>query len=97
MFVTFNKSSSGGKEIKLPFYLFKSQLDQAIWRLNQLKFPKPDDNYGRNQLNFTKEWLEREESIHQLFTQYKEIVRSNIDDTERSVKKLKEQDESMIR
>lgn len=50
---------------------------------------------GENKLDFTTKWLEREMSLHELVSQYKEAVLKNLEDTRDNVNTLKEQDEAI--
>ncbi|MUK87442.1 hypothetical protein GMD78_03380 [Ornithinibacillus sp. L9] len=68
-------NGSGGTEIKLDFHLVMRKLEHANERLRELELPKPKNTYGKNDLKFTNEWLEREEMIHQFFKQYVETVK----------------------
>ncbi|WP_079708995.1 YwqI/YxiC family protein [Paraliobacillus ryukyuensis] len=86
-------SVGGGMEIKLHFQTVMTQLEQAKTYLAQLELPKPTDTYGRNELLFTEEWLEREALIHDFLLQYMDVVEKNLADTKENIRMLKEQDE----
>ncbi|MGP4041759.1 YwqI/YxiC family protein [Gracilibacillus sp. D59] len=88
---------SGGTEIKLHFNSVMGQLENARQSLSQLELPKPKDTYCKNELQFTKEWLEREKMIHEFLLQYIETVEKNLADTRENVRMLKEQDEAIGR
>ncbi len=97
MNIRLSSTAGGGTEIKLHFHSVMAQLENARNCLSQLELPKPTDTYGKNELKFTNEWLEREEMIHEFLFQYIETVEKNLADTRESVKKLKEQDEAIGR
>lgn len=57
----------------------------------------PSGDIGRNLLDFTTYFLEREERIHQFINDYVQIVGKNIEDTKANVRSLKDQDEAITR
>ncbi|MCY8269966.1 YwqI/YxiC family protein [Bacillus sonorensis] len=86
------------KTIKLNHKVVMKQLDQVKSALDSLSLNGPSaGSLGQNKLDFTKKWLEREETICDMVNQYKEAVYKNIEDTRSNVNSLKEQDEAIAR
>lgn len=84
--------------IKLDYETVIQTLEEIDRVIGKLSLPSlSPDTLGQNQLNFTTQWLLREETIHTLVTQYKEVVLKNVDDTKANVDLLKEQDETMVK
>ncbi|MBU8580385.1 YwqI/YxiC family protein [Bacillus paralicheniformis] len=86
------------KTIKLNHAAVMKQLEQVSSTLQAVSLKSPSAvALGRNNLDFTKKWLEREAEICNMVEQYKEAVRKNIEDTRSNVDTLKEQDEAIAR
>ncbi|QHZ45189.1 MULTISPECIES: YwqI/YxiC family protein [Bacillus] len=86
------------KTIKLNHAAVMKQLDQVKSALDSLSLKGPSaGDLGQNNLDFTKKWLEREGTIHDMIKQYKEAVDKNIEDTRSNVDSLKEQDQAIAR
>jgi hypothetical protein len=83
----------------------KLNYEAVIKELNEVKSalanvtiePPQSSDLGKNRLDFTTYWLEREARIHQLISEYVEVVEKNIEDTKANVRSLKEQDEAITR
>jgi Family of unknown function (DUF5344) len=83
-------------EIKLNYETVMKELDEVKSALANVKIAPPQaSTLGKNKLDFTTYWLEREARIHQLINEYVEIVEKNIEDTKANVRSLKEQDEAI--
>jgi hypothetical protein len=86
------------KTIKLNHAAVMKKLEQVSSTLQAVSLKSPPAGaLGRNNLDFTKKWLEREAEICNMVKQYKEAVRKNIEDTRSNVDTLKEQDEAIAR
>ncbi len=86
------------KTIKLNHAAVMKKLEQVSSTLQAVSLKSPPARaLGRNNLDFTKKWLEREAEICNMVKQYKEAVRKNIEDTRSNVDTLKEQDEAIAR
>ncbi|MBM7647491.1 hypothetical protein JOC78_000412 [Bacillus ectoiniformans] len=83
-------------EIKLKHAAVIDQLNKVRSKLEAVVIPAPP-SVGANQMDYTSAWTEREEAIHQMVNQYKEIVSKNLEDTKANVDLLKDQDEAMVR
>ncbi|ASN07408.1 hypothetical protein CFK40_14165 [Virgibacillus necropolis] len=93
------KSSSGGTaEIRLDYAAVMSELDKVKQALEALQLAQTSEGlYGQNNLNYTDQWLDRENRLHATFQQYIQIVQKNIEDTKANVTMLKNQDEAINR
>lgn len=82
--------------IKLKHEAVMTQLDNVKRALDAIECPAPSDSsLGKNQLDFTSQWLERERDIHNMMLRYIEIVHKNVEDTRANVDLLKKQDEAI--
>ena len=85
-------------EIKLNYEAVMKELNEVKSALANVNIATPESSLlGKNKLDFTTYWLEREARIHQLIIEYVGVVEKNIEDTKANVKALKEQDEAIIR
>jgi Family of unknown function (DUF5344) len=85
-------------EIKLNYEAVMKELEEVKSALANVKLVTPNSSLlGKNKLDFTTYWLEREARIHQLINEYVEVVEKNIEDTKANVQSLKEQDEAITR
>lgn len=83
-------------EIKLNYEAVMKELNEVKAALQHVKIDPPQaSTLGKNKLDFTTYWLEREARIHQLINEYVEVVEKNIEDTKANVHSLKEQDEAI--
>jgi predicted secreted protein len=84
--------------IKLNYEAVMKELKEANSSLANVNLPTPNSgDLGKNRLDFTSSFLEREARIHQLINQYVQVVAKNIEDTKANVRSLKEQDEAITR
>ncbi|MFC0273111.1 YwqI/YxiC family protein [Metabacillus herbersteinensis] len=84
--------------IRLDYEALTQKLDDVKRALDSLGIEGPSESsLGKNKLEFTDEWLEREENLHYFFTQYVSIVQKNLEDTRANITLLKEQDEAIVR
>lgn len=83
--------------IKLNYEAVTKELNEADSALSSVKLVPASGDIGRNRLDFTAYFLEREERIHQFINDYVQIVGKNIEDTKANVRSLKEQDEAITR
>lgn len=84
--------------IKLQFHDVIQQLSETQRALDALNLPAPSAGaLGKNELQFTKEWLEREENLHKMILEYMNVVTKNIEDTKANIEILKHQDEAIFR
>jgi len=84
--------------IKLNYEAVTKELNEAESALSSVKLTVPaSGDIGRNFLDFTTYFLEREERIHQFINDYVQIVGKNIEDTKANVRSLKDQDEAITR
>lgn len=91
-------TGGGGQEIKLEYNSVMSELGKAREKLLALTLPSPNEgSLGRNQLNYTDVWLERELNLNAILEIYIEAVNKNIEDTEANVTMLRDQDEAIQR
>ncbi|WP_273129697.1 YwqI/YxiC family protein [Bacillus weihaiensis] len=84
--------------IKLNYGTVVKELNEAKSALQSINLRSPrSKEMGKNKLDYTSYFLEREAQIHQLLSEYVSIVEKNIDDTKVNVRSLKEQDEAVTR
>lgn len=84
--------------IKLQFEDVIQQLSEAQRALDALTLPNPSvAALGKNELQFTTEWLEREANLHNMILEYMNVVTKNIEDTKANVEILKNQDQAIFR
>ncbi|MBD7965242.1 DUF5344 family protein [Fictibacillus norfolkensis] len=84
--------------IKLQFHDVTQQLGETQKALDALTLPSPSaEALGKNELQFTKEFLEREENLHKMILEYMNVVTKNIEDTKANIEILKNQDEAIFR
>ncbi|MBA4535559.1 YwqI/YxiC family protein [Bacillus aquiflavi] len=84
--------------IKLNYEAVIKQLNHIKTALNASSIKEaPTGSLGQNKLEFTQEWIKLENSIQTAFSQYKQIVHKNVDDTRANVDLLKKQDEAVIK
>ena len=84
--------------IKLDYQEVIKELREVQSALANVNIANPESsNLGKNKLDFTTIWLERERRIQQLIDQYVEVVEKNVEDTKANVRSLKEQDEAIGR
>jgi hypothetical protein len=85
-------------EIKLNYEAVMKELNEVKSALANVNIATPQSsNLGKNRMDFTTYWLEREARIHQLINEYVEVVEKNVEDTKVNVRSLKEQDEAITR
>ncbi|MGM0852569.1 MAG: DUF5344 family protein [Bacillota bacterium] len=95
-----NPGSGGGsaQQIKLNHTAVMAKLDEAINSLERLQLnPPAQEQLGRNKLNYTDAWIQREQNIQLLLKEYIATVEKNIEDTKANVEALKQQDEAITR
>ncbi|MGA9289847.1 MAG: YwqI/YxiC family protein [Anaerobacillus sp.] len=96
-----NKTVSGGgssTEIKLNYSEVMSKLEEAKIALQHLTLPEPSSGQlGRNKMNYTDAWINREQNLQRLLKDYMTVVLQNLEDTKANVDSLKEQDEAITR
>ncbi|MBM7605175.1 hypothetical protein JOC75_003198 [Metabacillus crassostreae] len=84
--------------IKLNYQAVIKDLNEAKAALHHVKLATPSSgDLGKNKLDYTSYFLEREARIHQLINEYVSIVEKNLEDTKVNVRSLKEQDEAITR
>ncbi|XQY91806.1 YwqI/YxiC family protein [Metabacillus sp. HB246100] len=84
--------------IKLNYGTVVKEFNEAKSALQSINLRSPSSKeMGKNKLDYTRYFLEREAQIHQLLSEYVSIVEKNIDDTKVNVRSLKEQDEAVTR
>ncbi|TXC89527.1 hypothetical protein FS935_16735 [Metabacillus litoralis] len=84
--------------IKLNYQAVIKDLNEAKSALLHVKLATPSSSdLGKNKLDYTRYFLEREVRIHQLINEYVSIVEKNLEDTKVNVRSLKEQDEAITR
>ncbi|MCU9614790.1 YwqI/YxiC family protein [Caldibacillus lycopersici] len=82
------------EQIKLDYFTVKKHLDLMNEQVNRISFTMPfEGDIGRNKLEFTDKWMDREAKFYSLLVQYKEILKKNLEDTYVSIELLKSQDE----
>jgi hypothetical protein len=95
-----NPGSGGGsaQQIKLNHTAVMAKLNEVINSLERLQLKPPaQEQLGRNKLNYTDAWIQREQNIQLLLKEYIATVEKNIEDTKANVEALKQQDEAIIR
>ncbi|WP_113929472.1 YwqI/YxiC family protein [Bacillus sp. P14.5] len=95
-----NSGSGGGsgQQIKLNHAAVMAKLNDVMSSLQRLQInPPAEGQIGRNKLDYTDAWMQREQSIHQLLKEYITVVEKNVEDTKANVNTLKEQDEAITR
>ncbi|MGM0751804.1 MAG: DUF5344 family protein [Bacillota bacterium] len=94
-------SGSGGgstQQIKLNHSEVMAKLNEALKSLERLQLKAPaQEQLGRNKLNYTDAWIQREQNIQLLLKEYIATVEKNIEDTKANVEALKQQDEAITR
>ncbi|AIF42594.1 MULTISPECIES: YwqI/YxiC family protein [Virgibacillus] len=91
-------TGGGASEIRLEIESVLSEIDDAKQALQEVQLTgASEDAYGKNRLNYTDQWLEREKNLEELLKQYMQVVEKNLADTVANVKTLKEQDEAIKR
>jgi hypothetical protein len=86
------------QQIKLNHSAVMAKLNEAINSLEQLQLnPPAQEQLGRNKLNYTDAWIQREQNIQLLLKEYIATVEKNIEDTKANVEALKQQDEAITR
>ncbi len=86
------KGGYSNAKIKLDYNEVIGQLNDVERALEALTLPSPPEHeLGQNQLGFTKEWFEREETIKNMLKAYTRCVQKNIEDTRANVAILKKQ------
>ncbi len=86
------------QKIKLDYDEVIQQLNDVERALEALTLPSPPEHeLGQNQLGFTKEWLQREETIKNMVMGYIQAVQKNVEDTRANVAILKKQDEAIVK
>jgi len=84
--------------IKLNYEAVVKEINEADSALSSVKLTVPvSSDMGKNRLDFTAYFLEREKRIHQFMNDYVQIVGKNLEDTKANVRSLKEQDEAITR
>ncbi|MFC7373506.1 YwqI/YxiC family protein [Fictibacillus iocasae] len=84
--------------IKLQFDEVTQQLSKTQRTLDAVSLPAPSESsLGRNQLQFTTQYLERENNLHKMVLDYIKAVTKNIEDTKANVEILKKQDQAIFR
>ncbi|MFC0190194.1 YwqI/YxiC family protein [Fictibacillus aquaticus] len=84
--------------IKLHFDDVTQQLSETQRALDAVNLPAPSEgSLGRNELEFTKQWIERESNLHKMVLEYISVVSKNIEDTKANVEILKKQDQAIFR
>ncbi len=95
------KAVSGGgssTEIKLHYSEVIAKLEKAKNAVQHLTLPEPSSGQlGRNKLNYTDAWINREQNLQSLLKDYMTVVQKNLEDTKANVDSLKEQDEAITR
>jgi hypothetical protein len=95
-----NTGSGGGsgQQIKLDHSAVMAKLNEVISSLERLQLnPPAQEQLGRNKLNYTDAWIQREQNIRLLLKEYIATVEKNVEDTKANVEALKEQDEAITR
>lgn len=84
--------------IKLNYKAVTSEIKSVTSAKDSISFPEfSADEIGKNVLDITTKWKEQEVAISNLVTQYIQVLTKNLEDTQKNVDLLKEQDESMVR
>ncbi|MGG1688412.1 YwqI/YxiC family protein [Pseudalkalibacillus sp. NRS-1564] len=95
------KAVSGGgssTEIKLNYSEVMTKLEEAMSAVQHLTLPEPSGGQlGRNKMNYTDAWINREQNLQSLMKDYMTVVQKNLEDTKANVDSLKEQDEAITR
>ncbi|MYL62228.1 hypothetical protein GLW07_02545 [Bacillus hwajinpoensis] len=95
------KAVSGGgssTEIKLNYSEVMTKLEVAKNAVQHLTLPEPSTGQlGRNKMNYTDAWINREQNLQRLLKDYMTVVQKNIEDTKANVDSFKEQDEAITR
>ncbi|AOA56402.1 putative protein YwqI [Bacillus subtilis] len=81
-------------EIKLKYDAVIKTLESVKDALADVSIGAAGSN-GKNKLDYTKKYHEREENIKTMLGDYKKAVQKNIEDTKDNVDSLKEQDEAI--
>ncbi|TYS09995.1 hypothetical protein FZC70_08210 [Bacillus subtilis] len=81
-------------EIKLKYDTVIKTLETVKNALADVSIGAAGSN-GKNNLEYTKKYHERETSIKTMLGDYKKAVQKNIEDTKDNVDSLKEQDEAI--
>lgn len=81
-------------EIKLKYDTVIKTLESVKDALADVTIGAAGSN-GKNSLDYTKKYHEREENIKTMLGDYKKAVQKNIEDTKDNVDSLKEQDEAI--
>ncbi|MGE6203852.1 YwqI/YxiC family protein [Guptibacillus hwajinpoensis] len=92
--------SGGGSstEIKLNYSEVMTKLEEAMNAVQHLTLPEPSaGQLGRNKMNYTDAWINREQNLQRLLQDYMTVVQKNLEDTKANVDSLKEQDEAITR
>ncbi|MBF0705397.1 YwqI/YxiC family protein [Alkalihalobacillus hwajinpoensis] len=92
--------SGGGSstEIKLNYSEVMTKLEEAMNAVQHLTLPEPSaGQLGRNKINYTDAWINREQNLQRLLQDYMTVVQKNLEDTKANVDSLKEQDEAITR
>jgi|GEM_PF-648745 aspartyl/asparaginyl beta-hydroxylase (cupin superfamily) len=92
--------SGGGsaQQIKLNHSAVMAKLNEVMHNLERLQLnPPAQEQLGRNKLNYTDAWIQREQNIQLLLKEYIATVEKNIEDTKANVEALKKQDEAITR
>jgi Family of unknown function (DUF5344) len=98
MNVNTGSGSGSGQQIKLDHSAVMAKLNEVISSLERLQLSPPaQEQLGRNKLNYTDAWIQREQNIQLLLKEYIATVEKNIEDTKANVEALKEQDEAITR
>lgn len=88
----------GGQEIKMEYSSVMRELGNAMQKLVVLTLPYINEgSLGKNQLEYTDQWLEREAHLKIFLESYMGVVQKNIEDTEANVTMLRDQDEAIQR
>lgn len=82
--------------IKLEHSTVIKQLEEMEAALKEVKIDSlPQSSLGNNLTEYTKMWLQHEETVHKTAMSYVEAVLKNIQDTKDNVTYLREQDEAI--
>ncbi|MBK5441500.1 MULTISPECIES: YwqI/YxiC family protein [Peribacillus] len=82
--------------IKLNHPAVTKQVNQVKTALGTVTLGNlPADELGKNKLEFTSKWIDREANLEKVFERYIKIVQKNVEDTQANIDLLKEQDDAI--